>query len=135
MFPPFRVDVTATKDVEAVGSSNGEDEERVDVWQTFRGNEWDNKGERRGGNAVEVVPVAKKEFYQDRGGCEFSLLFSAFRDGNMFGSPTMAVGIGKANVLIERNSQRVGIPQESYDPDGSLLWGTNLWNALSDGEQ
>lgn len=79
-FPPNRVDVNTT-------SLNGEGhrEARVDVWQTFWGNEWGNKGEYRGGGAVdlskqskkagevnvisvETKPIGKREFYLERAG-------------------------------------------------------------------
>ncbi|KAK7730786.1 hypothetical protein SLS57_001618 [Botryosphaeria dothidea] len=50
-------------------------DEKARAWQTFRGNEWSNKGEKRGeagrdeGKLVaEVRAVAKKEYYQERGG-------------------------------------------------------------------
>ena len=46
----------------------------VEVWQTFRGNEWENKGERVGGGegkvAVDVRVAAEKGFYESRGGCQ-----------------------------------------------------------------
>jgi hypothetical protein len=49
----------------------------VQSWQTFRGNEWNNKGEVRGsgdaGDAIAVVQVravAKKEYYQLRPSCK-----------------------------------------------------------------
>lgn len=67
-FPPFRVDV------EPAEGGNGED--LVQIWQTFRGNEWSNKGPRYGAGVgyatAEIRPSAKKEFYQARGG--FSLI-------------------------------------------------------------
>ncbi|KAJ9641929.1 hypothetical protein H2199_005143 [Coniosporium tulheliwenetii] len=54
-----------------------EEGELVQVWQTFRGNEWDNKGEVRGvgrGRVVaEVRAVAGKEYYQERSGYILSL--------------------------------------------------------------
>lgn len=58
-FSPLRVDVDTSGKVEA--------------WQTFRGNEWDNRGERLGAGSelvVEVKGAAQKGFYEGRGGCE-----------------------------------------------------------------
>ena len=50
--------------------------EKIEVWQTFRGNEWDNRGERLGGGVGEVVVdvrvVGRKEYYEVKGGCELS---------------------------------------------------------------
>ena len=46
----------------------------VEVWQTFRGNEWDNRGEKIGAGTdinVEVKVVGKKNFFESRGGCKF----------------------------------------------------------------
>ena len=64
-FTPLRVDVS--------------EQGKVAVWQTFRGNEWDNKGERLGGGSSEEVTVdvqvlGRKEYYETRGGCGFHLL-------------------------------------------------------------
>ena len=67
-FTPLRVDVSA--------------QGKVAVWQTFRGNEWDNKGERVGGGngeevTVEVQVLGPKNYYETRSGC--TLLFSKRR--------------------------------------------------------
>lgn len=70
MFEPLRIDVSIEEAVEG----SGEKKEVVQAWQTFWGNEWDNKGESRatGGNGVvvEVKGVRGKEFYVERQGCE-----------------------------------------------------------------
>jgi Protein of unknown function (DUF2012) len=76
-FEPLRVDV-------------GTDENGIEwakSWQTFYGNEWDNKGEKRGegvaaaggaGENNEAIAVIEsrvtgaKEFYQEREGCEYT---------------------------------------------------------------
>lgn len=55
-------------DVEGEGSG-----EKARAWQTFRGNEWSNKGEKRGEGSgatmtAEVRVVGRKEYYQERGG-------------------------------------------------------------------
>lgn len=79
MFGPLRVDVvvgTAT----ATGATAAS-EQSVNVYQTFWGNEWGNKGEYKGGAKtlgdaeevranVEIRPERVKEFYQERQGCE-----------------------------------------------------------------
>ena len=57
---PLRVDVDSSGKIEA--------------WQTFRGNEWDNRGERIGGGTGEVDVNARvagrKDYYEAKGGCE-----------------------------------------------------------------
>jgi hypothetical protein len=69
-FEPLRIDVSVEEPVEG----SGERKEMVKSWQTFIGNEWDNKGEARGeggnGAVVEVRPLGPKIYYQERGGCE-----------------------------------------------------------------
>ena len=71
MFVPMRVDVRDPVTVEA-GKKEGK--KRVEVWQTFRGNEWSNKGERLGGGEgnvkVNVGVLVERNFYEARGGCE-----------------------------------------------------------------
>lgn len=59
-FPPLRVDVAADGTVEA--------------WRTFRGNEWENKGEEFGvgeGNVLEVKALGGKGYYMERQSCKF----------------------------------------------------------------
>lgn len=52
----------------------GGEKEVIKAWQTFLGNEWDNKGESRGeggnGLVIEARPIAPKYFYQERQGCK-----------------------------------------------------------------
>ncbi|MCJ1402335.1 hypothetical protein MMC11_005555 [Xylographa trunciseda] len=63
-FAPMRVDVDAAKGIE--------------VWRTYRGNEWGNKGERVGGSVdgaeeevrVEVRTQGEKAYYEGRGGLD-----------------------------------------------------------------
>lgn len=66
-FPPLRVDVNRTE---------GEGGQTISAWQTFRGNEWNNKGPSFGSGKdelnIQIRPNVKKDFYQVRGG--FSLL-------------------------------------------------------------
>lgn len=62
-FQPLRVDVSNT------GSS-----QKIEAWQTFRGNEWSNKGpsvgSSSGGNdlQIQVRPSGQREYYSQRGG-------------------------------------------------------------------
>ncbi|EMD87623.1 hypothetical protein COCC4DRAFT_134344 [Bipolaris maydis ATCC 48331] len=67
-FEPLRIDVTLEEAVEG----SGDKREVIRAWQTFLGNEWDNKGESRGeggnGLVIEARPVAPKYFYQERQG-------------------------------------------------------------------
>jgi hypothetical protein len=82
-FEPLRIDVTVEETVEG----SGEHREMIRAWQTFIGNEWDNKGEGRGeggnGLVVEAKPIGPKDYYQDRGGCAYL----RDRPGNIFLKP------------------------------------------------
>ncbi|CAN9444768.1 unnamed protein product [Alternaria alternata] len=95
-FEPLRIDVTVEETVEG----SGEKKEMIRAWQTFLGNEWDNKGESRGeggnGLVVEARPVGTKYFYQERQG--FSplsflknpmILMAVVSMGLIFGMPKL----------------------------------------------
>ena len=62
-FPPLRVDVTRNE---------GESSQNISAWATFRGNEWDNRGQSFGTGKdvlkIDVKAGAEKQFYQERGG-------------------------------------------------------------------
>jgi len=68
-FEPLRIDVTLEETIEG----SGEKKETIRAWQTFIGNEWDNRGESRGeggnGLVIQVQPRVQKEYYQERSGC------------------------------------------------------------------
>ncbi|KAF1961226.1 hypothetical protein CC80DRAFT_488554 [Byssothecium circinans] len=93
-FEPLRIDVTVEESIEG----SGEQREVVRAWQTFIGNEWDNKGEGKGeggsGLVIEVKPLGQKNYYQERTG--FSplsmlknpmILMAVFSMGLVFGMP------------------------------------------------
>jgi ER membrane protein complex subunit 7 len=68
-FPPVRIDVSKSSSGDSTGQT-------IEAWQTFRGNEWNNKGQQYGSGqgevTFEVSAVAQKDFYVQRGG--FNLL-------------------------------------------------------------
>jgi hypothetical protein len=67
-FAPLRVDIRGDGTVEA--------------WRTFRGNEWENKGEAvmaSDGKTVEAKLLGHKGYYMERAGCEFSIFHSCTR--------------------------------------------------------
>jgi hypothetical protein len=80
-FEPMRIDVTLEEAVEG----SGERKEMIRAWQTFLGNEWDNKGESRGeggnGLVVDARPVMAKYYYQERQGCKSCCHEEAREDG------------------------------------------------------
>lgn len=84
-FPPLRVDVTKAADEAA---------QTISAWQTFRGNEWSNKGPSygtgKGDLTIAVNPISQKDFYMVRGG--FNLL-------SFFKNPMILMALG-SGVLI-----------------------------------
>jgi hypothetical protein len=117
-FEPMRIDITLEEAVEG----SGEKKERISAWQTFLGNEWDNKGESRGeggnGLVIDARPIMAKYYYQERQGCKCCSHEEAKQIESLTFSSFPAV-----------------IPEEPYDPHGYSFHGTNLWNAQVDGEQ
>lgn len=75
-FAPLRVDVLPLSAGD-VGSGKAEEEQgpaglRVRAWETFRGNDWDNKGEALGASGrLEVRVLGPKAFFMERSSCEF----------------------------------------------------------------
>ncbi|KKY28702.1 hypothetical protein UCDDS831_g00087 [Diplodia seriata] len=73
VFENLRVDVEEAVDYD---SGNAKKTEKVRAWQTFRGNEWANRGEKRGETSgkeagqmmAEVRVLGRKEYYQERSG-------------------------------------------------------------------
>ncbi|ORY18033.1 hypothetical protein BCR34DRAFT_474116 [Clohesyomyces aquaticus] len=67
-FEPLRIDVSLEETVEG----SGEKKEMIRAWQTFVGNEWDNKGESKGeggnGLVIEAKVMGGKSFFQEREG-------------------------------------------------------------------
>ena len=112
-FEPLRIDVTKNE------SAGGE---YVQAWQTFRGNEWENKGEARGEGPssspvhIEVKAMAARVFYEKRGGCKSKLLW---------------LFPGSALTKSYLHSLGPFIPEVANDSHGSLQHGTCFRHALS----
>lgn len=87
-FVPLRVDVlSAVSGAESrqqqTGSTEGNDQVRLKVsaWETYRGNDWANKGEAmtRENGIVEVRAAGAKAFYMERSSCECPLAHMLLR--------------------------------------------------------
>lgn len=115
-FEPLRIDV--------VKNETAPSREYVTAWQTFRGNEWDNKGEVRGQGdgsgevKVDVRCIGGKDYYQQRQGCTFIHL----------------LGYEDHQTNDVDNSLDSVIPQEPNDPHGTLLAWAYRWHAVPHGE-
>lgn len=78
-FPPLRVDVVS---VPSGGGDNSQTQKgggralKVSAWETFRGNDWDNKGEAipATGGSLEIKMFGGKAFYMERSSCEYCSL-------------------------------------------------------------
>lgn len=83
-FPPYRVDVSLSE----AGADEGGAQELIQVWQTYLGNEWINKGpshgEGKGELLVSLPPNNKKEYYQRKEG---------FNIVSFFMSPMILMGL------------------------------------------
>ena len=115
-FHPLRVDV-------------GEDGE-VKAWETYRGNEWANKGEEvqvkseGGARGISVKGAGSKIFFVERPACKSltSLL------------PCILYGAGLIELTdVLSYSFRFQHPQEPHDPDGPGYDGYCLWHAIPHG--
>lgn len=74
-FAPLRVDVLPLVAGDTNNDNNGEETApaslTVKAWETYRGNDWDNKGEALGGGVkFEVRVLGAKAFFAERSSCE-----------------------------------------------------------------
>lgn len=88
IFAPLRVDVSPSTTAEGI-------EEIIEVHQTFRGNEWSNKGQKYGSAKSQLIlaipPIGKREFYQKRGGFDIASLFK---------NPMILIGIASLGLVF-----------------------------------
>lgn len=122
-FAPLRVDVVPV--VSGAGQSKNDEKVtglRVQAWETFRGNDWDNKGEVVGleGGALRVRIMGQKAFFMDRSSCESSV----WTDDYHFSS-----------WLIMDRSQRPEYLEKPNDSFGTGQHGHLRRHAVLDGQQ
>lgn len=112
-FVPLRVDV------ERVG--DGSQQETINAWQTFRGNEWSNKGPLYGYGkdelSVQIRPSGVKNFYQERGG--FNIL-SFLKSPMILMALVSAVMIFGLPYLMD-NSMSTNYPMRGTSCDDKLI--------------
>lgn len=82
-FAPLRVDVVSSVTATPGNHEHGDEEGvRLRVWETFRGNDWENKGEEIRpavvGGAFPVKVLGSKVYYTERGSCELSICLPPF---------------------------------------------------------
>ena len=128
---------------EPLGEGKGE---VVKVWGTFRGNEWENKGEvvevstEKGVWSFDVEARGPKEYLVERPGCEF------FRSGSC---GLRVVGLGLSDIgeldmrwfLVDLLANTFVLSLASLhpqEPNDSCCWpqfGHGIWLAISNGQQ
>lgn len=71
-FAPLRVDVVPVVAGDAAGREAAA-ALKVQAWETYRGNDWDNKGPAVGseGGRLEVRVLGQKAFFMERSSCEY----------------------------------------------------------------
>lgn len=88
IFAPLRVDVFPSTTAEGT-------EEIIEVHQTFRGNEWSNKGQKYGSAKSQLIiaipPIGKRDFYQKRGGFDLASLFK---------NPMILIGLASLGLVF-----------------------------------
>ncbi|CAH0059362.1 unnamed protein product [Clonostachys solani] len=85
-FKPLRVDIAA--------------DGKVDAWETFRGNDWANRGEAipvQDGGAVEARFLIKKNYFQERP--KFSVLTILKNPMILMGLVSMGIFIGMPKIM------------------------------------
>ncbi|KAH9845275.1 ER membrane protein complex subunit 7 [Teratosphaeria destructans] len=120
-FSPLRVDV-----------SQGEGEgESIQAWQTYRGNEWGNKGVSYGSGtgelSIDVQAGGKKEFYQDRGG--FNLL-AFFKSPMILMALVSVVFIFGMPYLVENMDPETRAEFEEMQKKGPLMGSAGAANSM-----
>ena len=107
----MRVDVSLSSSIDEAGKVA---EKRVDVWQTFRGNEWDNKGEKLGGGTlveggvkVNIGVLGARDFYEARQGCQ-CLSIQAFGAGSQITENLLTSGIVSPLSLLKNPMILIG---------------------------
>ncbi|KAB5582587.1 hypothetical protein GE09DRAFT_273590 [Coniochaeta sp. 2T2.1] len=106
-FAPLRVDVVVAETTQG----DGKEEEVVKVWETFRGNDWDNKGEqvqKDGAGYYEVRVLGVKGYFMERS--TFSIL-------SILKNPMILLGLVSCVIFM-------GMPYlvDSMDPEMKAEW-------------
>jgi hypothetical protein len=123
VFAPYRVDVAADGTI-------------LGVWETFRGNPWDNRGavkyivdvaaKEQVDVVVEAKVVARKAFYEERAKCKVYIYPSI--------DLARRTPLNYANILFNR-SFALESCQEPYDLARNCCNGPYVWNAQAHGKQ
>lgn len=95
---------------------------KIEAWETYRGNDWGNKGEVVGleGGALRVKVLGPKAFFMERSSCECL---------------SRMEGRCCAVLLTLDHSQCSKHPEEPNDSSRTGQYGPVRWHAVLDGQQ
>ncbi|KAI0853695.1 hypothetical protein F5Y00DRAFT_223348 [Daldinia vernicosa] len=130
-FAPLRIDVLAhnTPTDEGGEANGGEGEEEgglaVRAWETYRGNDWDNKGQEvpRSGSGFAVRALGPKEYFVERG--SFSILSILKNPMILMGLVSMVLFIGMPKLIenMDPEMRAEWEEQQKNNPMSSLMGG------------
>ncbi|KAI1745574.1 Cys/Met metabolism PLP-dependent enzyme-domain-containing protein [Xylaria scruposa] len=126
-FAPLRVDVIPVT-AGADKNPNGEDVS-LRVWETFRGNDWDNKGEEirpvTAGGVFPVKALGSKVYYTERGG--FSVLSILKNPMILMGLVSLALFVGMPKLVenMDPETRAEFEEQSKKNPMNSLMGGSS----------
>ncbi|KAK9779408.1 hypothetical protein SCAR479_03890 [Seiridium cardinale] len=130
-FAPLRIDVDAAED----GAAGADVRSSVRAWETFRGNEWGNRGEEfvrqdgAGGATFAVKCLGKKVFFQERG--SFSvltilknpmILLGLVSMGIFFGMPKLVENSEYSSAPSYKSPDTMILMQPTVDPEMRAEW-------------
>ncbi|KAJ0124912.1 hypothetical protein J7T55_006255 [Diaporthe amygdali] len=129
VFAPLRIDVVPV--VSGAGQTEKDEKTaklKVNAWETYRGNDWNNKGESAvvtNGGALEVKVLGSKNFFVERSG--FNVL-------SILKNPMILLGLVSMGIFF-------GMPYlvDNMDPEMKKEWEesqkSNPMNSLMSGQQ
>ncbi|KAM3543985.1 hypothetical protein ARSEF1564_003094 [Beauveria bassiana] len=122
-FAPLRVDVVGGKEEE-------EEEEAVQAWETYRGNDWGNKGEALvlkqgsdGTQGFEVRALGRKGYFMERP--KFSVMSILMNPMILMGLVSMVIFIGMPKLVenMDEETRAEWEASQKENPMNSLLGG------------
>ncbi|KAF3070548.1 ER membrane protein complex subunit 7 [Daldinia childiae] len=125
-FAPLRIDVLAHTPADE-GDAGEEEGGRLAVraWETYRGNDWDNKGQEapRSGSGFAVRVLGPKEYFVERG--SFSILSILKNPMILMGLVSMVLFIGMPKLIenMDPEMRAEWEEQQKSNPMSSLMGG------------
>ncbi|KAI1656167.1 hypothetical protein F4813DRAFT_136089 [Daldinia decipiens] len=122
-FAPLRIDVLARAPADDEGEAGGG--LVVRAWETYRGNDWDNKGQEvpRSGGGFAVRALGPREYFVERG--SFSILSILKNPMILMGLVSMVLFIGMPKLIenMDPETRAEWEEQQKSNPMSSLMGG------------